>query len=78
MKAHSLIFLVVTVFSCSEVDKNIFISDSFVNLNEQTAQTIVKNSTPDTLKLSGTFFNFRPTGRIHLLVICNRHLNAYR
>ena len=61
MKPEKIIyFLFILFLGCSSEEADLFLSDDFVNLKEQEALTIIKNSTRDTLKLSGQFFNNLP------------------
>ena len=53
-------FLFILLFGCSEPETNLFLSDQFVNLKGEETLTIFKNTTGDTLHLSGMFFNNLP------------------
>ncbi|MGB6036402.1 MAG: hypothetical protein WBG42_09035, partial [Cryomorphaceae bacterium] len=61
MKPENFIyFLFILLVGCANEENNLFLSDQFVNLKEQETLTIIKNSTGDTLHLSGQFFNNLP------------------
>ncbi|UXE67165.1 MAG: TlpA family protein disulfide reductase [Chryseotalea sp. WA131a] len=60
MKQIKIICILIILFNCSDRDKSLFISDSFVNLKQREGLTIIKNSTLDTINLSGEFFNYLP------------------
>ena len=56
----AIIITAIILISCSERDNDIFVSTDFVDLNGKETLTIIKNSTTDTLHLTGEFFNSLP------------------
>jgi len=56
-----ILYVIAMIFlSCSNTETNLFLSDEFVDLKGKASLTIIKNATPDTLRLAGTFFNYLP------------------
>ncbi|MFZ6013803.1 MAG: TlpA family protein disulfide reductase [Bacteroidota bacterium] len=53
-------FASVIFSSCVEMAESIFLSKNFVSLREDQGMVIVRNSTSDSLKLAGSFFNNLP------------------
>jgi thiol-disulfide isomerase/thioredoxin len=60
IKRQTIIFTAIILLSCSYRDNDIFLSPDFVNLKGKETLTIIKNSTTDTLRLRGEFFNGLP------------------
>lgn len=55
-----ILYIVLIFLSCSSRQDNFFLSTDFVNLKGKGSLTIITNSTSDTLRLTGTFFNDLP------------------
>ena len=55
-----ILYILFLFLSCSSRQNNLFLSPDFVNLKGKESLTIIKNSTSDTLRLTGTFFNYLP------------------